>query len=82
MILKLFINQFMCRIWKNFGGMRFWRIATDEANAWEYFGESDGRSSVASPYFLLEKRIFGHLPKFSPLILSHSVSADCYIRVY
>ena len=33
-------------MWENFGGGKFWRIITDEANGEENFGESAGRSSV------------------------------------
>ena len=36
------------RTWENFGGRKFWRIITDEANGEENFGESAGRSSVIS----------------------------------
>ena len=32
----------------NFGGVKFWRIATVEANDEENFGGSNGRSSVVS----------------------------------
>ena len=38
------------RTWENFGGRKFWRIITDEANGEENFGESAGRSSVISLY--------------------------------
>ena len=38
------------RMWENFGGRKFWRIITDEANGEENFGESAGRSSVISLY--------------------------------
>ena len=38
------------RIWKNFGGRKFWQIITDEANGEENFGKSAGRSSVISLY--------------------------------
>ena len=31
---------------ENFGGLKFWRFATDEANGEEYLGKSDGRSSL------------------------------------
>ena len=33
---------------ENFGGVKFWRIATVEANGEENFGGSNGRSSVVS----------------------------------
>ena len=33
---------------ENFGGVKFWRIATVEANDEENFGGSNGRSSVVS----------------------------------
>ena len=29
-------------MWENFGGLKFWRIATHEANDKECFGKSDG----------------------------------------
>ena len=38
------------RTWGNFGGRKFWRIISDEANGEENFGESAGRSSVISLY--------------------------------
>ena len=38
------------RTWENFGGRKFWRIITYEANGEENFGESAGRSSVISLY--------------------------------
>ena len=38
------------RTWENFGGRKFWRIITDEANGEEKFSESAGRSSVISLY--------------------------------
>ena len=33
---------------ENFGGVKFWRIATVETNGEENFGGSNGRSSVVS----------------------------------
>ena len=33
---------------ENFGGIKFWQIATVEANGEENFGGSNGRSSVVS----------------------------------
>ena len=38
------------RTWEKFGGRKFWRIITDEANGEENFGESAGKSSVISLY--------------------------------
>ena len=36
------------RTWENFGGVKFWQIATVEANGEENFGGSNGISSVVS----------------------------------
>ena len=60
-------------MWENFGGLKFWRIATNEANGEEYFGESDGRSSEVSLYLLvLAENFFWqieyHSLKFPPPI--------------
>ena len=50
----IFINIFCSKVdthaWENFGAVKFYQIATDEANGEETFGASDDRSSVASPY--------------------------------
>ena len=37
-------------VWGNFGGVKFWRIATDKANGEENLGRSHGRTSVISLY--------------------------------
>ena len=40
------------RTWEKFGGGKFWRIITDEANGEENFGESAGRSSSYFTVFI------------------------------
>ena len=41
---------------ENIGGVKFWCIATAKANGEENFGRSNGRSSVASLYFISMSR--------------------------
>ena len=42
------LRYILYRTRKNFGGVKFWQIATIEANGEENFGGSNGRSSVVS----------------------------------
>ena len=54
--------------WEKFGGIKFWQIATEEANGEETFGGSNHRSSVVSLYLqvLVGKNLYHvpYLPKF------------------
>ena len=43
-------DELLYHTWENFGGRKFWRIITDEANGEENFDESAGRSSVITLY--------------------------------
>ena len=57
---------------ENFAGVKFWRIATVEANGEENFGGSNGRSSVVSVSLLvLAGKKFGEfalIAKFAKIL--------------
>ena len=66
-------------MWEKFGGGKFWRIITDDANGEKNFGESAGRSSVIS--LSIGKEKFGELyairQNFPPPNFSHVRYLQC-----